>query len=192
MAGPLASRRALDPGAGLGAGKSYALPCLSLFGPVFAALNAAEVRYVIVGGLATVLHGFARLTADIDLVIDLEPEPAKNAMRTFADLGLKARAPVALEAFADPGQRARWVSEKGMKVFSLWDSRKPMLEIDLFVEHPIPFSELWDRSELIDLEDSQVRIAGLSDLIALKRLAGRAQDLQDIEALEAILKGRAP
>jgi ABC-type tungstate transport system permease subunit len=43
---------------------------VSLFEPVFEALNGAQVRYVVVGGFATVLHGHARLTADIDLVID--------------------------------------------------------------------------------------------------------------------------
>ena len=40
------------------------------FEPVFRALNDAGVRYVIVGGFATVLHGHPRLTADIDLVLD--------------------------------------------------------------------------------------------------------------------------
>jgi hypothetical protein len=49
---------------------------MALFEPLFAALNRAEVRYVVVGALATVLHGYARLTADVDLVIDLtRPRP---------------------------------------------------------------------------------------------------------------------
>jgi hypothetical protein len=47
-----------------------------LFRPVFEALDAARVRYVVVGGLAVVLHGHARLTADLDLMIDLASEPA--------------------------------------------------------------------------------------------------------------------
>lgn len=47
---------------------------MSLYVPVFEALNDMQVRYVVVGGLATVLHGYARLTADIDLMVDLEPE----------------------------------------------------------------------------------------------------------------------
>jgi hypothetical protein len=47
---------------------------MSLYVPVFEALNGMQVRYVVVGGLATVLHGYARLTADIDLMVDLEPE----------------------------------------------------------------------------------------------------------------------
>ena len=37
-----------------------------LYEPLFRALNASEARYVVVGGVATVLHGYARLTADIE------------------------------------------------------------------------------------------------------------------------------
>ena len=44
---------------------------MTLFVPLFAALNEGGVRYVAVGGLATVLHGFARLTADVDLMVDV-------------------------------------------------------------------------------------------------------------------------
>ena len=82
-------------------------------------------------------------------------------------------------AFADPEIRAQWIH--------------PMREVDLFVEHPIDFNELWNRSEVIELTRTVVRIASIPDLIYLKRLAGRPQDLADIEALEAILrrKGRA-
>lgn len=69
-----------------------------------------------------------------------------------------------------------------------WDPKSPMREIDLFVETPIAFQDLWGRSKIADVEGSPVRIAGIRDLITLKRLAGRPQDLQDIEALEAIEK----
>ena len=46
---------------------------MALFEPVFRALNDTGARYVVVGGLATVLHGYARFTADADLVVDLAP-----------------------------------------------------------------------------------------------------------------------
>jgi len=42
---------------------------MSLYLSLFKFLNDAKVQYVVVGGLATVLHGYARLTADIDLMI---------------------------------------------------------------------------------------------------------------------------
>jgi len=78
----------------------YTVP-VSLFEPVFEALNRAHVRYVVVGGLATVLHGHARLTADIDLVIDLSPPEATKTLEALVDLGFRPRAPVDPLAFAE-------------------------------------------------------------------------------------------
>jgi hypothetical protein len=163
---------------------------VSLFEPLFDALNRAGVRYVVVGGFATVLHGHARLTADIDLVVDLVPDEARKAVETLTSLGFRPRAPVEPFAFADSATRRQWVQEKGMRVFSLWDPANPMLEIDLFAEHPIDFEELWNRAEIVTLTQTVVRIASIRDLIRLKQLAGRPQDLADVEALENILRRR--
>ena len=161
---------------------------MAFFEPVFDALESAGARYVVVGGLATVLHGFARLTADVDLIVDLEPSEAKKVLSALHAIGLRSRAPVGAYDFADPVARQGWIDGKGMRVFSLWDPSEPLREVDLFVEHPLPFDELWTRSTLVELGASRVRIASIPDLIFLKRLAGRPQDLQDIEALEAILE----
>ena len=163
---------------------------MPLFEPVFAALNAGDVRYVVVGGVATVLHGFARLTADVDLIVDLEPSEALKAMRALSSLGLRPRPPVAAEMFADPVARKEWIDTKGMRVFSMWDPSTPLLEVDVFVESPVPFSDLWARSEVVQLSETTARIASIADLIFLKSLAGRPEDLLDIEALEQIQRRR--
>jgi hypothetical protein len=158
----------------------------SFLEPIFAALNNAGIRYIVVGGLATVLHGHARLTSDLDMIIDLRPDEAKKAIDVLVGLGFQARAPVSPEEFADPAVRRAWVEQKGMRVFSMWDPKNPMLEIDLFVDHPILFEELWAESEVMPLSDTTARVVSANHLIQLKRLAGRPQDLMDIEALEAI------
>jgi hypothetical protein len=49
---------------------------------------------------------------------------------------------------------------------------------------------LWSRSERIEIRDTSVQVASIPDLIQLKRLAGRPQDMADIERLEAILEAR--
>ena len=54
---------------------------MPIFEPVFLALNEAGVRYVIVGGLAVVLHGYPRFTADLDIVLDLEALKKRGAKR---------------------------------------------------------------------------------------------------------------
>lgn len=163
---------------------------MALFEPIFEALDRDDVRYVVVGGVAVVLHGHARLTADLDLAVDLSPAEARRAIEALVGLGFGPRAPVDPLGFADPETRARWMAERGMQVFSMWDPTEPMRSVDLFVDNPIDFEELWDRSELIPLVGTAARVASIPDLIRLKRLAGRPEDLLDIEALEAIMERR--
>jgi hypothetical protein len=163
---------------------------VALFEPIFEALNRNHVRYVVVGGVAVVLHGHARLTADLDLAVDLSPAEAKRAIDTLVELGFRPRASVDPSAFADARTRERWKAEQGMEVFSMWDPDDPLREVDLFVHNPIDFEELWSRSEVVELGGTAVRIASIADLIALKRLAGRPEDHLDIEALEAIMDRR--
>jgi len=164
---------------------------VGFFEEFFGSLNDAGVRYVVVGGVAVVLHGHPRLTADIDLVVDLNPEAAELAIETLTKMGLRPRVPVDPKAFADPAQRAQWIQERGMMVFNLYDPGDPLRSVDLFVESLIPFEELWSRSNLIDLPPGEVRVASIDDLIKMKETAGRPQDSADIEALEAIRDERA-
>ena len=51
-----------------------------MFEELLAYLDAADVRFVVVGGLAVVIHGHARLTVDIDLMLDLETENVRRAI----------------------------------------------------------------------------------------------------------------
>jgi hypothetical protein len=67
---------------------------MPLFEPIFEALDAAGVRYVAVGGVAVVLHGHARLTADLDLAVDLAAGPAAAAIAALTGIGFRPRAPV--------------------------------------------------------------------------------------------------
>ena len=163
---------------------------MALFEPLFAALNTAGVRYVVVGGFATLLHGYARLTADVDLAVDLSPAEARKAIGTLLQLGLRSRVPVDPLTFSDPATRAEWAREKSMRVLSLWDPQNPMREVDVFIENPIEFSLLWERSVVMPLASTEVRVASIDDLIAMKRRAGRPQDVTDVEALEAIKRLR--
>ena len=143
-----------------------------------------------VGGLATVLHGYARLTVDIDLMVDLAPEQAKKVISILTTLGFVPQLPLNPSDFANPQTRKTWNTEKNMQVFSMIDPRNPLRIVDLFVENPIPFEDLWSRSTNVPIDTVSIRIASLTDLIHLKRLAGRPQDLIDIKNLEQIQKGK--
>jgi hypothetical protein len=163
---------------------------MALFEPIFKALDEAGIRYVTVGGVAVVLHGHARLTADLDLAVDLAPGPAAAAVKALEQLGLRPRMPVDAGEFADAEVRKGWIKEKGMEVFTMWDPGDPTVAVDLFVAEPIDFEELWERSEVVKLEGSEARIASIPDLIRMKSGTGRSLDEDDVAALEAILESR--
>jgi len=76
------------------------------------ALNAAKVKYLIVGGLAVNAHGFVRLTCDVGLVLGLEPANASRGLESLLQAGWRLAIPEKPEAFADAATRERWRVEK--------------------------------------------------------------------------------
>jgi hypothetical protein len=155
---------------------------------IFAALEGSGARYLVVGGVAVVLHGHLRFTADLDLALALDAENVEAALSALEGLGYRPRAPVPLRAFADAAQRSEWQRTKGMTVFSLWSVDLPGTEVDLFVAEPLPFDAAWTRRLRADLGAVAVNVAGLADLIEMKRRAGRPQDAEDVRALEALAR----
>ncbi len=153
---------------------------------IFAALQAADARYLVVGGVAVVLHGHPRFTADLDLVVALDPANLRRALRALEQLGFRPRAPVSLAQFADPALRRAWIEEKGMTVLSLSSPQLPATEVDIFTSEPFSFDAAYARGLRADLGTTIVTVASIPDLIALKRSAGRPQDLEDVRALEAL------
>ena len=156
---------------------------------IFRALDDAEVRYLVVGGVAVVLHGYPRFTADLDLVVELTASNASAAIAALQTLGYRPRAPVRAEDFADEDIRASWREEKGLTVFSLWSPSYPGTEVDLFVEEPFDFGEAWSRrlDAVLD-HGTTVRVVGIDDLRALKARVGRPKDVDDIAQLDAIAR----
>jgi predicted nucleotidyltransferase len=156
------------------------------FERVFRLLNEHEIRYVIVGGIAVVLHGSPRLTVDLDIIIDLEPVNAGQAIEVLQRAGFMAEIPVDIRQFADENVRRSWITEKNMKALSLHDHETPPTVIDLLAESPIAFEDLYQRAKLISLDEMTLRVASIPDLIVLKRISGRPEDLRDIAELEKI------
>jgi predicted nucleotidyltransferase len=155
------------------------------FDTIFSVLQRTGVRYVVVGGVAVNLHGYQRFTKDVDLVIELVADRTLIALQALEAIGYKPTVPVKLTDFADPDIRAAWIRDKGMMVFQMYSDRTRM-SIDIFVQYPLDFDELWDQGTKIDLPDTSLRIASIDHLILMKRKAARPQDLQDIEQLERI------
>ena len=157
---------------------------------IFQELNRENVRFILVGGLAVVLHGHQRLTADIDLVLQLEKENLEKAIRALQKLEYKPRPPVPFEQFANEKIRNSWINEKGLMVFSLSSTKLKDVEIDLFVKEPFNFDEAFERSEKLNLDESYVHIASIDDLISMKEAAARPVDLQDVHVLKLLKKAK--
>jgi hypothetical protein len=94
---------------------------VSLYEQLFARLSEADVRYVVVGGVAVILQGYMRLTADVDFMLDLEYSNALRAVQALEACGLRPIVPVRASDFADPAIRRDWIDNKNMKVFSMRD-----------------------------------------------------------------------
>jgi hypothetical protein len=154
--------------------------------PVFRALRSADVEYLVVGGVAVVLHGHLRVTGDLDLVIHLTEENSRRTIQALTGLGYQPRIPVPAAAFSDERTRASWIEEKNMLVFTLWSPSGDGLQIDIFAKEPFDFASAYARAEMVEIEDAVIAVASIIDLIAMKRIAGRAKDVDDIAALERI------
>lgn len=160
------------------------------FEAIVSALNAADVRFLLVGGLAVVAHGFGRTTRDVDLVIRLEPEEIKRAFAAFETLGYRPRVPFRAEEFADSFVRERWQLEKAMLVLNFHSDLHRETPVDVFVSEPFDFEGEYSQAWLHEIGAGQtVRVLRLDALLAMKRAAGRPQDLADVDELH-LLHGR--
>jgi len=155
---------------------------------VFTTLQRNNIQYAVVGGVALVLHGIVRFTADLDLIVHLERENLNRFIHAMLELGYRPRNPVKAEGLLDPATRSQWKQEKGMEVFSFVDPGQPMTLIDVFIEEKIPFAEVIKDIVRITAKGITIPVVSLSHLKRLKKAAGRPQDLADIEAIEAMEK----
>ena len=147
-------------------------------------LNGAEVRYLVVGGLAVNAHGYMRLTLDVDLILGFAEANLRAGLKVLKGMGYKPMVPVDLEDFSDENNRRSWHEEKHMVAFPVRSEAHRDTNVDLFVTDPLGFDEAYQRAESFELApDVAVRICSYDDLVRLKKAAGRPKDLLDLEQL---------
>lgn len=148
------------------------------------ALNAAGVRYIIVGGVAVNAHGFVRMTRDVDIVLELKTENILLGLDALFQIGYQMAIPVSASEFADSETRERWREEKNMIVLKMWSDRHNRTPIDIFIYEPFDFVGELTRSTKMELSAGiMATIVSLESLLEMKRKASRPQDLIDIEEL---------
>jgi hypothetical protein len=137
---------------------------------VFASFDRHEVRYVVIGGIAAVLYGVPRATFDLDILIDPTRDNADRLLRALSEAGLAtASMTTADEVIANE-----------ITVFS------DRVRIDVQTRTPgLAFDDAWAHHVVEQFQDQPFRLVAKSDLIAAKRAAGRAIDLEDVRQLES-------
>jgi predicted nucleotidyltransferase len=143
------------------------------FGRLLADLNGSGVRYVVVGGIAVIRHGVVRATKDLDVVVATDDATAA-ALSGLREVWQATR--------PDGSAEDRLLPTGG------WPLHLRTVHgfIDLLAEQPPPFhlDGLLSRAEERRVDGVPAPICSLTDLVALKRHAGRPSDLEDLSRLE--------
>jgi predicted nucleotidyltransferase len=152
-------------------------------------LHDQRVEFVIVGGVASALHGSSRVTFDLDLVPRLEQPSWDAAVNFLWSLGARPRIPETLEHIRDIERVRRWQIDKGMLALNF---RTPdgSVDVDLLVSESDRFDALLARAIGVRVGHRTFMVASIDDLIAMKERAGRPQDLLDIAQLQDIRRRR--
>lgn len=141
------------------------------FRDFISALNQENVNYLLVGGYSVILHGYSRTTGDMDLWVE---RSAENYLRIK-------------KAFDVFGMPVFDMTEKNFLHHPIWDVFTfglPPVAIDIMIKlDGIDFSEAYSRAVFFYDDTLQIRTIHRNDLIAAKKLAGRAKDQNDLENL---------
>lgn len=138
-----------------------------------------DVDFVIVGGVAVIMQAMPRFTKDLDICYSPAQENLDALGRVLVAHDARLRGIDEDVPFVPDGRTLR-----GTQILCLTTSAG---DIDLLVEPSggPSYESLRRRADIMELADYSVRIASIEDLLAMKRAAGRPQDLIDVEALEA-------
>lgn len=135
------------------------------------ALNEQEVEYIMVGEFAVILHGYQRVTGDMDIWVNRTEENYIRIKAAFDQFGM----PVF------DMSRENFLFEKSMDVFRF--GRRPnAIDIMLSVKG-LQFSECFEIAKWFEDDGLQVKVLHISHLRQAKKEAGRFKDFDDLEHL---------
>jgi len=147
-------------------------------------LVQADVDFVVVGGVAVVVQASPRFTNDLDICYSTEQTNLDRLGGVLTELGARLRGVEDDVPFVPDGQTLRRTQ---MLTLTTRDG-----DIDLLVDPDGSpgYDVLRRNASRIDLDGISVLVASIEDMIAMKRAAGRPQDLVDLESLEIARRRR--
>lgn len=147
-------------------------------------LVARGVDFVIVGGMAMVLHGSARLTRDLDVCYSTDPANLEALGAAMVELGARLRGVSEDVPFVPDARTLRRTT-----ILTL-DSDDGRIDLLASPAGAPPYARLRERATRTTFDGTAVLIASLDDLESMKRAAGRPRDLLDVEEIEVIRRLR--
>lgn len=136
------------------------------------ALDGAGLRWFLFGAQAAILYGVARLSADVDITVELGSRPNRELVDVLAAGGFDL-------AVADADGFV-----EATRVMPLVH-RASGVPVDVVLAGPGLEEQFLARAERRRVGSATVPVASPEDLIAMKILAGRARDLEDVAAIVA-------
>ncbi len=137
---------------------------------VCSALNETGSHYLVIGGVACVLHGYVRATTDVDILIERTHRNAENVLAAVGGLGY--------------GFAREWTADEILKRPITVIGDDPAVDI-FTVAWSVKYDAAAPRSSIVEVDGVDIPLIGIDDLIRTKQ-TGRPLDAADIEALEAI------
>lgn len=143
-------------------------------------LNNQGVPFVIIGGVAAIVHGSARITEDVDLCVPLDHENAVKVIRAFAGLNPRWRMRLDLPVVTEDSPNLH-----GLKNMYL---RTDLGQVDILGELPgvCGVDELEKRSIEVTFAGISCRVLDIDSLIQAKEFAGREKDRPALTELKII------
>lgn len=151
------------------------MPELQLI-PLLRRLAEEGIDFVVIGGVAVEIHGYARFTKDLDIVYATNAANLERLGKVLVELGARLRGFEDLPFVPDVHTLRR------TQMLTLVT---PLGSLDLLVdpEGSARYEEMRERALTVDLDGIEVRVVALEDLLSMKRAARRPQDVADVDAL---------
>jgi len=136
---------------------------------VFKSFQRHEVRYLVIGGIASVLHGVPRATFDLDILIEATPDNAQRLLMALVEAGFGTATLT----------NAQDIVSHEITVFN------DRIRVDVQTRTPgIDFQDVWNRRKTVTYQGQDFFILSREDLIASKRASAREVDIEDVRLLE--------
>jgi predicted nucleotidyltransferase len=145
---------------------------------LLAKLARAEVKFIIVGGVAVALNGFVRTTEDVDILIEASADNVARMLDELRNFGQGHARELRPADFSDSEGAVRIIEDFPLDVFTMMRGKR--------------YVDLVGSTKTTRIDDVEVRYLNAQALIALKSDSQRDQDRIDVSALRALKDRNSP